>query len=447
MPQNPVRAGAATATAAQIKHSVDFGGRKHADGYCSPLENCSACHGNALQGGSHGEPSCTSCHGTFWTDPNCGKLSGIHTLAIKGILHGPNPCKPQGVCTPCHGSSLEGGLNGEPSCTQCHGTYWTSAECGTSTHTVSLGGVPHKPNYCRPYQNCAGCHGANLRGGAGGQPSCLQCHTQKNWQNCGPTRHNVSLSGRMHAMNNRSPLSDCSPCHGADLHGGPNHEPSCYQCHGEVWNGSAAGHTSVLGGVGHRPEYCLPYQNCTSCHGANLRGGTSGQPSCLSCHTQRNWQNCGATQHNISRSGILHAGGTVTAVCVNCHGSDLRGGLNNEPSCYQCHGAVWIGGASGHTSVLGGVSHRPEYCLPYQNCTSCHGANLRGGTSGQPSCLSCHTQRKWQNCGSTQHTINRDGHLHAGGSATAVCVLCHGSDLRGGLNSEPSCYSCHGKKW
>lgn len=108
IPQNPLRAGSSTSTAAQLDHPINFGGHKHADGYCNPIDNCSACHGSSLQGGSHGEPSCTSCHGTFWTDPKCGKFSQIHTINRNGVLHGANSCQPQGVCAPCHGGESSG---------------------------------------------------------------------------------------------------------------------------------------------------------------------------------------------------------------------------------------------------------------------------------------------------------------------------------------------------
>ena len=233
IPQNPAVAGQSSSAAVHLNHSVNFGGHLHADGFCSPIDNCSACHGSALQGGSHGEPSCTACHGTFWTDPNCGKLSGIHTLNLNGVLHGANPCQPNGVCTQCHGSSLQGGLNGEPSCTQCHGSYWTSPDCSSLSHTVNLGGVLHKPNYCLPYQNCTACHGIDLKGGTSGQPSCTKCHSDKKWQNCGSIQHTISRDGNLHASG--SPTTVCINCHGADLHGGYNNEPSCYKCHGKKW--------------------------------------------------------------------------------------------------------------------------------------------------------------------------------------------------------------------
>jgi len=44
----------------------------------------------------------------------------------------------------------------------------------------------------------------------------------------------------------------------------------------------------------------------------------------------------------------------------------------------------------GHTVFKSGVAHAPGLETPLQNCTTCHGANLQGGADGQPSCTSCH---------------------------------------------------------
>ena len=47
------------------------------------------------------------------------------------------------------------------------------------------------------------------------------------------------------------------------------------------------------------------------------------------------------------------------------------------------------------------------------------------------------------------HTETHGGVGHGVGArqATTQCVSCHGATLQGGANGEPSCYSCHGKKW
>lgn len=49
------------------------------------------------------------------------------------------------------------------------------------------------------------------------------------------------------------------------------------------------------------------------------------------------------SSHTISREGVLHAPGLQTPEtnCTTCHGADLRGGTDGQPSCFTCHGAVW----------------------------------------------------------------------------------------------------------
>lgn len=47
-----------------------------------------------------------------------------------------------------------------------------------------------------------------------------------------------------------------------------------------------------------------------------------------------------------------------------------------------------------HTIRQGSALHAPGLNNPEANCTTCHGADLRGGTEGQPSCFKCHGQ-KW----------------------------------------------------
>jgi hypothetical protein len=48
----------------------------------------------------------------------------------------------------------------------------------------------------------------------------------------------------------------------------------------------------------------------------------------------------------------------------------------------------------GHTVFRGDAAHAPGLNNPTVNCTQCHGADLRGGDAGEPSCFSCHG-KKW----------------------------------------------------
>ena len=55
-----------------------------------------------------------------------------------------------------------------------------------------------------------------------------------------PADHTVRVDGAFHAPGLQSPLENCVRCHGADLQGGENGEPSCFRCHGQKWSGSQA---------------------------------------------------------------------------------------------------------------------------------------------------------------------------------------------------------------
>ena len=54
--------------------------------------------------------------------------------------------------------------------------------------------------------------------------------------NLPPADHTVPQGGRFHAPGLSNPQENCASCHGQDLRGGANGEPSCLQCHGDVWS-------------------------------------------------------------------------------------------------------------------------------------------------------------------------------------------------------------------
>lgn len=284
---NPYRAGETRASGFKpLAHDVPLAGVDHASGLCDPVNFCSACHGSDLRGGTNGEPSCYECHGALWSLPNCGVMN--HTLNLGGVLHAPNPCQPMNNCVLCHGADLRGNAQtGAPSCFECHGAVWTLPSCGGgNTHTVNLGGVLHAPNYCMPQGNCASCHGSDLRGNSNlGAPSCFECHGDV-WNNpgCGQNTHTVNLGGAFHAPNFCRPYQNCVSCHGAQLHGGPNGAPSCLKCHDSSAWFDCVPHNSSQEGVRHAAGLCQPAANCAFCHGGNLQGGPNGEPSCTRCH-------------------------------------------------------------------------------------------------------------------------------------------------------------------
>ena len=46
--------------------------------------------------------------------------------------------------------------------------------------------------------------------------------------------------------------------------------------------------------------------------------------------------------HTVNKNGAFHKPGldNPLANCVECHGADLRGGTSGV-SCFRCHGQVW----------------------------------------------------------------------------------------------------------
>ena len=49
-----------------------------------------------------------------------------------------------------------------------------------------------------------------------------------------PSTHTISKKGAKHLSGLQSPLENCASCHGSDLRGGDS-GVSCYECHGKKW--------------------------------------------------------------------------------------------------------------------------------------------------------------------------------------------------------------------
>ena len=48
------------------------------------------------------------------------------------------------------------------------------------------------------------------------------------------------------------------------------------------------------------------------------------------------------SDHTVSKDGVMHRSGLndPTQNCTTCHGNDLTGGTA-QVSCYECHGQEW----------------------------------------------------------------------------------------------------------
>ncbi|MCX6110530.1 MAG: hypothetical protein NTZ90_13110 [Proteobacteria bacterium] len=101
----------------------------HADPAAAATRYCAYCHGVALQGGAHFEPSCFTCHGIHWQEQS-GDLTRApsdHTIDHKGYMHKPGLFSPNTNCNLCHGADLNGAVvagSGAPACQLCHTALW-----------------------------------------------------------------------------------------------------------------------------------------------------------------------------------------------------------------------------------------------------------------------------------------------------------------------------------
>lgn len=343
----------------------------------------------------------------------------------------------------------------------CNGSFPTQSKTGLPTdHTILKSYAYHQSGLYVPANKCTTCHGDSLKGGVSmassqATPSCFQCHSSI-W---GGIDHSVLLTGidgqSYHKTGYYNPQTNCVECHGNDLKGGSykgGATPSCYKCHSNLWAGFSD-HTILLTGSDgssyHKAGYAFPQTNCVQCHGSDLKGGTyngSATKSCYQCHSDI-WT--ALSDHTILLTGIDGTGyhklgyNDPATNCVQCHGSDLKGGTYNgsaTKSCYQCHNSAVWDWRSTHTVSIGSHWHKPGFFNPTTNCVQCHGSDLKGGSSGS-SCYnsSCHSTAVWD--WKSTHTKNKHGVLHMSGSSSA-CTKCHGADLRGGISGS-SCYQCH----
>ena len=48
------------------------------------------------------------------------------------------------------------------------------------------------------------------------------------------------------------------------------------------------------------------------------------------------------SDHTVSKDGIMHKSGLNQPIdnCISCHGADLKGGTAGV-SCFECHGQKW----------------------------------------------------------------------------------------------------------
>ncbi len=283
-------------------------------------------------------------------------------------------------------------------------------------------------------ENCQSCHGEKYDGGRS-EKSCFSCHElyphKADWKE--KTSHGSSIVAKLYN------IEDCESCHGEDHTGGTS-EVSCFTCHSQYphaddWltPGSDNFHGKIV--------LNSSTDDCESCHGNDLKGGSSGI-SCFSCHSNyphsENWKN----QENHGQS-IVNNTYTLES-CGNCHGSDFTGG-SSQVSCFTCHSqfphpADWI--TPDQAGFHGTAISNNQTLLT--ECQDCHGSDYAGG-SVNISCFTCHAAfphlEGFANISSPN--FHKNYFRENNNWDISTCRQCHGSDYSGEGNSAKNCRMCH----
>jgi len=194
----------------------------------------------------------------------------------------------------------------------------------------------------------------------------------------------------------------------------------------------------------HRTAYSDNPAVCQECHGTDLQGGIS-QVSCfsssfdgLSCHANGPGHPTGWSSPSLHGATAKSAPGASSgfASCQACHGDDFAGGSVNQ-SCFACHGV-----SAPHPSSPwrgGSLTHTNTDPANAVVCALCHLQQSlpQGSTPGCFNNTLCH--------GSAHPSGWSSGSVHGVQAEQdfSACTVCHGDTYQGGTGSSTSCYDCH----
>jgi predicted CxxxxCH...CXXCH cytochrome family protein len=465
-------------------HPDNFaGGAVHGPALKLQSEDCRECHGDDLTGGTSAI-SCDGCHAgaspTAWRQ-NCTfchggveNETGAPPRNIHGTdLIGPFPAHPLHVsggaianaydCSQCHDKASDvlspghvfddspgnaendygNGLSpqttfardsGTCSNVYCHG----SGRLDDGVIAASAGPLP-----------CSGCHPTLASGAAGWGKmsgphaahmaatgiSCASCHSET-------TADGTTITSKEQHINGRRDVEIDEPSFTYD----ETRKLCTGSCHGFShsglgWVGGGGYHPPGFGAASvHGPELELQRQDCRGCHGADLRGGTSGilGPSCDTCHTP-NWRTTCTFCHGggIDQTGApprdLGSSITNTAQSFVAHPKHVAPKMMTANDCTTCH--VKPGDALSMNHAFDSTPMQAEVNLTLD------GRNPGATYNGTGTCANLYC-----------HGNGRTNGTYTDGGAAATCTTCHGGKANGKLNLSTlhrdhhlpyECNECH----
>jgi cytochrome b subunit of formate dehydrogenase len=350
----------------------------------------------------HSGLTCVTCHEGFKAEdiPHKSKIKqaecvGCHNdIADKHIFH------------PQLGKSIADGKKPDVNCADCHGKH--------DIASVKLS--QSKFNGANVAESCANCHsdvkekfilsahGKALASHQNGAPNCLTCH-----------RHEVSnLSGIRDSLEFKK-----------------DQEKMCLSCH--LDNPDVRAKASPSAG------FIAAYEK--SVHGKAMLGGNSKAANCVDCHGSHEMKKSLDPSAKISK---LH----IAETCSKCHekiaetysqsihGTALRGGILESPTCVDCHGEHNILQHNDPNSRVAKMNVSEKVCTPCHSSVklsekyglpsnraetfrdSYHGLAVKAGSIEVANCASCHGVHNIKPSSDSTSTISKT-------NLVQTCGKCH----------------------
>ncbi len=462
-------------------------GSVHGLDYKEQAIDCTSCHGSGLSGGTSGQ-SCDDCHSSGWRS-DCTFCHG-GTDNATGAPPEDIDDSTTGITFPAHTDHVETtSWHAAWDCDQCHANHTSmlspghahvsDSSAGTAEVDMS-GGLSSSASYSGGGCSNLYCHGdgAGTLGSAStsGSVACGDCH------GIATTASTLSATHDDHV----DAGADCDDCHADTASGSTGFSDVSQHVDGEIdialttgmsWDsagetctGSCHGYTHS--GMGFEGGHASGWDaaavhglaakeldsDCTSCHGASLYGGTSGQ-GCDDCHPS-GWRTdctfCHGGTHNSTGAPPVDLDGTSSLPSMSFPAHTEHVERTDHPAwdCDTCHdlptdvltsGHLFVGDstpAAAEVDMSGGLSSAGVYAATAGTCANlyCHGngAGTLGTVSsgGTTNCSSCH--------GSSSSTSGMSGehreHLHEG----CACGDCHALTLSGSSSIGDPDYHVNG---
>ncbi|MEO7729859.1 MAG: CxxxxCH/CxxCH domain-containing protein [Kofleriaceae bacterium] len=468
------------------------------------------CHGATLTDGSTGaggtatsplwqrvdgsQQQCTSCHGfpppaPHPQDSNCGTChldvkpgSNQVFLDVTKHIDGNLDVTGDQACNSCHG-----GANNAPPKDVNGGTQTTLR--GVGAHQAHLGSASWHRTIA-----CGECHVVPATVGAVGHlDTPLPAELTFTGIGAGGTWNGASCSTYCHGATLKTsagtpaggaqtaPLwtkvdgsqAQCTSCHGAPPPPPHPANSACDSCHMDAGPGQTIktpalhidGTVHVTAGRNHPPGYNAREQHgydfdktgsstCATagCHGVALTGGSTGGPSCNSCHTA-NWQSDCKFCHGTSADGAPPQGvlgqTAATDPHVGAHAKHVGATATHAAwSCSFCHTQPSGALTPGHIDGTGGVvqaevrfsSLNPSsvFSTTSNTCTSsyCHGSGAGAKTS--PAWTSTQALGCVDGCHGGDPNRTGMSSNHRRGDHRVPCATCHKSVVNGNNIINPA---------